>query len=69
MRDALELIRRVAAWPLGAIGMAKTTMGELPRVRGLGNIAMANARCPDNAPLDPSTAIKFEDDGAPMKIA
>jgi len=69
MGDALELIRWVTAWPLGAIGMAETTMGELPRVRGLGNIAIASAKRPDNAPLDPSTAVKFEDNGAPMKIA
>lgn len=65
----MELIRWVPAWPLGAIGMAKTTMGELPRVRGLGNIAIASAKRLDNAPLNPSIAVEFEDDGAPMKIA
>jgi hypothetical protein len=32
-------------------------------------MAIASAKRPDNAPLDPSTAVKFEDDGAPMKIA
>lgn len=69
MGDALELIRWVAAWPLGAIGMAKTTMGEVPRVRDLGNIAIASAKRPDDAPLKPSIAVKIEDDGAPMKIA
>jgi hypothetical protein len=36
MGDALKVIRWVAAWPLGAIGMAKM-MGELPMVRGLGD--------------------------------
>ena len=69
MGDALELIRWVTAWPLGAIGMAETTMEELPRVRGLGNIAVSSAKRPNNAPLNPRTAVKFEDDGAPMKIA
>ena len=67
MGDALELIRWVAAWPLGAIGMAKATMGELPMVRGLGNAAIANARCPDPAPLNPSAAVKLEDEGAMMR--
>lgn len=69
MGDALELIRWVAAWPLGAIGMAKTTMGELPRVRGLGNIAIASAKRPDKAPLDTGIAVKLEDEGVMMKFA
>jgi hypothetical protein len=69
MGDALELIRWVAAWPLGAIGMAKTTMGELPRVRGLGDIAIARVRRPDTAPLIPSTAVKLEDETATMEFA
>ena len=62
----MELIRWVAAWPLGAIGMAKT-MGELPMVRGLGD--MASARYPDPAPLNPSIAVKMEDQGAKTIIA
>ena len=66
MGDSLELIRWVAAWPLGAIGMAKT-MGELPMVRGLGD--MASARRPDIAPLNPSTAVKLEDEGATTENA
>lgn len=66
MGDSLKLIRWVAAWPLGAIGMAKT-MGELPMVRGLGD--MASAKCPDIAPLNQSTAVKLEDGGATMENA
>lgn len=62
----MELIRWVAAWPLGAIGMAKT-MGELPMVRGLGN--MASVKRPDIAPLNPSTAVKLEDEGRAMDYA
>jgi hypothetical protein len=63
MVDSFEMIRWVAAWPLGAIGMAKT-MGELPIVRGLGD--MASARRPDIAPLDLSAAFKMGDEGAIM---
>jgi hypothetical protein len=62
----LELIRWVAAWPLGAIGMAKA-MGELPRIRGLGD--MASAQRPDIAPLYASTAVKLGDEGATMEYA
>ena len=42
-------------------------MGELPMVRGLGNTAIANARYPDIAPLNPSAAVKSEDEGATMR--
>ena len=63
MGDSLEMIQWVAAWPLGAISMAKT-MGELPMARGLGD--MASARRPDTAPLDLSTAVNLEDEGATM---
>ena len=69
MGAGLELIRWVAAWPLGAIGMAKMTMGEVPMVRGLGKIAMASAERAVNAPLNPSTAVKLEDEGAMTKYA
>lgn len=60
------MIRWVAAWPLGAIGMAKT-MGELPMARDLGD--MASAKYPDLAPLNPSTAVKLEDKGATTDFA